>query len=161
LIIQKVSFESFIIDLPDYQVIDNSLPHRTSNVSIWKNRRRSDQQMLERNSSTLSNKSTSSKIGPLSQRISLYRKKHSRPKFNSKTNSSVVFTRRKFGGLIEEKGSINIGPPSMVKEVSRFSDTTPPHKDINDYMPEYSSVSPVVTINKPPQSNFGKIKLNK
>ena len=142
-------------DISEYDVIDSWPPGNSSKLSMWRNRRGSDQPMLDKSSSALSNKMANSTIGPLSQRVSIYRKKHSKIRANASTNSSVVFTRKKFGGIVEGKQTISQRRPSIDKGVSAFEISVPKNDKSNeDSYLDYSSINPVVKIQRPPQSKI-------
>ena len=80
-------------DVSEYDVIENWGLGSSTKYSMWQNRRRSDQPLLNKNLN-VNNKIANSTIGPLSQRVSIYRKKHSKIRADPISNSSVVFTRK-------------------------------------------------------------------
>ncbi|CAI2361286.1 unnamed protein product [Moneuplotes crassus] len=92
-------------EFSEYDIGEHSKQDQSHNISLWKRRRKSDNAVLEKNSSTMSNRSSRPTLGPLSQRISLKRK---RKRFNVGTsmNSSVVFTRRNIQKLDLEENSL-------------------------------------------------------
>ena len=93
----------------DYDLFEQCRANTSTNISLWKQRRRSDNIILDKNSSTLSNRSGKRKIGPLSHRISIHKKKQRRLKLGENMNSSVVFTRRNMKKLdLEDKSQHNL-----------------------------------------------------
>lgn len=91
-------------DQSEYEITEN-LKNDKSHLSLWNQRRRSDN-AIEKNSESMSNRSSRPNLGPVSSRISLQRKQK---KFNVGTgmNSSVVFTRRNVMKLDLEDKALN------------------------------------------------------
>lgn len=80
-------------EFSEYEPLENPKNKEKLHISLWNKRRRSDNIALEKNSSTMSNRSSRPNLGKLSQRIKMHKKKN-RFQLGTQMNSSVVFTRR-------------------------------------------------------------------
>lgn len=87
-------------ELSDYDVFENHVPESHSNYSLMHNRRKSDQAGIDMVKTPFSSKQQFSKIGALSQRVSVY-KKNSRLKNNVTTMPSTSHSKRKYQGQID------------------------------------------------------------